>query len=405
MKKNFYVTAILLSVLFSTLQTSAQSSDDVLNILVKKGTITQHEADSIRSASAIKQKEIIEKEKFFPVSAGGKLFQISGYTQARYQYFQNQKVTPSSAFDVRRARLDFTGSFDPKWSYRLLIDFVGNSGAKGTAPTGGSLLSPLLLDAYVVYKPFDDYLKFTAGQFILPFSLENNSPDRTLETVDRSQVVNALVARKGDASNSLIDSIGNQNGRDIGVQASGSLIKLQDRNFLVDYYIGLFNGAGIDVADNNKNKDVSTRLVLHPFSILSIGASYYNGYDIFTSGRSGNRFRWGGELALNYKAFALESEIITAQDGNNLAPHIDHQGGYAQASYFFVPKKFQFVLKYDTYNPNTNVTGLQSTYYIGGLNYFFNSYSKIQVDYRKADGKGAINNGNDLFSAQFQIAF
>jgi hypothetical protein len=51
------------------------------------------------------------------------------------------------------------------------------------------------------------------------------------------------------------------------------------------------------------------------------------------------------------------------------------------------------------------VAGLQSTYYIGGLNYFFNSYSKIQVDYRKADGKGAVNNGNDLFSVQYQIAF
>jgi len=404
MKNLSLIIAILFSILLTALCTSAQTTDDVLNILIKKGTITQQEADSIRAEAAIKKQQEIAKEKFFPVSAGGKLFQISGYTQARYQYFQNQKVTPASAFDIRRARLDFTGSFDPKWSYRLLIDFVGASGATGTAATGGSLLSPLLLDAYVVYRPFDDYLKLTAGQFILPFSLENLSPDRNLETIDRSQVVNALVARKGDASNGIVDSIGNQNGRDLGIQASGSFFKFQGRN-LVDYSIGLFNGAGIDVADNNKNKDVSTRLVLHPFSILSIGASYYNGYDKFTDGRTGDRFRWGGELALNYKTLSLESEIITAQDANTLSKHYDHQGGYIQASYFLVPKKFQVVLKYDTYNPNTNVMGLQSTYYILGVNYFFNSFTKIQVDYRKADGLGAVNNGNDLFSAQFQIAF
>jgi phosphate-selective porin OprO/OprP len=402
---------LTITVLFFGPKASAQTPDDVLNILVQKGTITQQEADSLRAEDAIRKQAAIAKEKFFPVSAGGKLFQISGYTQVRYQYFDNQKLNPSSAFDIRRARLDFTGSFDPKWSYRLLIDFVGSSaqtgtinGASLTAPTSGSLLSPTLLDAYVVYKAFDNYLKFTAGQFILPFSLENNSADRNLETIDRSQVVSALVARKGDGSNGLVDSIGNQNGRDIGIQASGNLIKFQDRN-LVDYYVGVFNGAGIDVTDNNKSKDVSTRIVAHPLSILSVGASYYNGYDKFTDGTTGDRFRWGGELALNYKALAIESEIISGQDGNTLSKHIDHQGGYAQASYYFVPKKLQLVFKYDAYNPNTNLANLTSTYYIPGVNYYFTSFSKIQLDYRFADGKGSVNHGNDLLSVQFQIAF
>jgi phosphate-selective porin OprO/OprP len=402
--------AIIILVLSASI-VKAQSPDDILNILIKKGTITQQDADSIRAEAAIKKQEAIAKEKAFPVSAGGKLFQISGYTQVRYQYFQNQKLTPASGFDIRRARLDFTGSFDPKWSYRLLIDFVGSSGQTGsingtslTAPTSGSLLAPTLLDAYAVYKPFGDYLKFTAGQFSIPLSLENASPDRTLETVDRSQVVNALVARKGDGSNGIVDSIGNQNGRDIGIQASGNLFKFQDRN-IVDYYVGLFNGAGIDVADNNKSKDLATRIVLHPLSFLSIGGSYYNGYDKFTDGTNADRFRWGGELAINYNALAVEGEILSGQDGNTLSRHYDHKGGYAQASYFFLPKKLQAVFKYDTYDPNTNAKNLTSTYYILGVNYYFTSFSKIQLDYRKADGKGAVNHDNDLFSAQFQIAF
>lgn len=398
-----------LSLFFSTVK--AQSNNDILNLLVQKGTITQLEADSLRADDALKQQDIKAKQKIFPVNSGGKLLQIDGYTQVWFQDFQRQTSNPQNGFSIKRARLDLKGSFDPKFDYRLQVDFVGSSAQTGAvsgnslvAPTGGSLLSPTLLDGYIVYKPFRDYAKFTAGQFYIPFALENVTPDNTLEIIDRSQVVEALVARKGDPSNGLVDSVGNQNGRDIGIQANGSVISYNGGN-LVDYYIAYLNGAGIDVADNNKNKDISTRLVVHPLSFIDIGASYYNGYDKFTGGTSGDRFRWGGELAINYKAFDLRSEIITGQDGNTLAKHIDHQGGYIQAGYFFVPKKLQIVAKYDTYDPNTNAMGLQSTYYILGVNYIFNSWSKIQVNYRKADGKGSVNSNNDLVYTQFQIQF
>jgi phosphate-selective porin OprO/OprP len=369
----------------------AQTSDDVLNLLVAKGTITQHEADSLRADYAIKQQDIKAKQTLLPVNSFGKL-SLDGYTQVRYQYFQNQTVVPANGFDVRRARLDLTGSIGSQFDFRTQIDF------------GGTAVTPL--DLYIVYKPFKDYLKFTAGQFYVPFSVENVTSDKSLDFIDRSQVVNALVARKGDGSNNLVDSIGNQNGRDVGLQASGSLISFNGGKF-VDYYVALLNGAGINAVDNNKSKDIATRVVIHPFKVLDLGASYYNGSDKFTSPAPlyQDRIRWGGELAFNYKAFTLRSEIIAGQDGNTLQKHIDHEGGYAQAGYFFVPQKFQFVLKYDTYDPNTTHTGSQSTYYIAGVNYFFNSWAKLQVDYRKADGKGAINSNNDLFSTQLQIAF
>jgi len=398
------ITFIISAFILFSFAAKAQTTDDILNVLVAKGTITQQDADSLRADYAIKQQDIKAKQKAFPVNAGGKSFNISGYTQVRFQDFQKQTVNPQNGFDIRRARLDFTGSFDPKFDYRLQADFVGSTGATGTAATGGALLSPTLLDAYIVYKPFKDYLKFTAGQFYVPFSLENVSSDRSLDFIDRSQVVNALVARKGDGSNGLVDSLGNQNGRDLGIQASGSVIPYNGGN-LVDYYVAYLNGAGIDVVDNNKNKDVSARLVVHPYTGLDVGASYYNGYDKFTGGTSGDRFRWGYELAYTYKAFNLKTEIISGQDGNTLSKHVDHQGGYVQAGYFFVPKKFQVVAKYDTYDAVEGKLNGQSTYYILGANYYFNSWAKIQADYRKADGKGATNSNNDLFVTQLQIAF
>src|SRR5580700_8131198 len=170
---------------FSVEFVRAQTTGDLLNLLVQKGTITQKEADSIHSDFSAKQRASDIKSDSFPLAIG-RLLHLSGYTQIRYQNFQ--EPTKNNGFNVPRARLDFQGDFSTKWNYRLLIDFVGASGANGTAPTGGALVSPELLDAFIAYKPVD-FLKITAGQFLLPFSQEYLTPDRSLETIDRSQVV------------------------------------------------------------------------------------------------------------------------------------------------------------------------------------------------------------------------
>jgi hypothetical protein len=391
---------ILLALIAVSKNTNAQTTDDLLNLLTKKGTITQTEADSIRTTYAAKQRDNNARLDSFPLSLG-RLLRLSGYTQVRYQNYQQSGK--NNEFDIRRARLDFQGDFSSKWNYRLLIDFVGSTGATGTAPTGGALVSPTLLDGFIAYKPFD-FLKITAGQFTIPFSLENVTQDRTLETIDRSQVVTALVARKGDASNGLVDSIGNQNGRDIGIQLSGSFIRIENR-YLADYYIALLNGAGINTVDNNSSKDIDARIVLHPFKILDIGTSYYNGFDRFTSSptKNQNRIRWGAEAALNLNLLSVKGEYIKGQDGNSNP--INHEGWYMQGSYFLWANHLQGVFRYDVYDPNTVKlkNDVTSTYYVFGLNYFFNVWTKLQVNYSRRTESTNIN--NDVFTAQLQLAF
>ena len=379
---------------------NAQTSEDLLKLLTRKGTITQAESDSLSNAYVFKNNRS-DKSDTLPIIYLGNNIRLTGFTQLRYQNYQ-QAGKPDE-FDIRRARLDFQGNFAKQWDYRLLVDFVGASGATGSAPTGGALTSPTLLDAYIAYKPFKNF-KITAGQQLLPFSLENQTPDRTLETIDRSQVVNALVGRKGDASNGLVDSIGNQNGRDVGVVVSGNLLKTGSNTFFLDYYLGLFNGAGINVVDNNQSKDFSTRLVFHPIKNLCIGGSFYDGFDRFTSNtaKDQSRIRWGGELAYKYKSFAFASEYLRGQEGNNNP--IIHEGWYAQASYFFVPKKLQGVLKLDTYDQNINKAGLKNSYYIFGANYLFNAWSKVGVNYSWRTESGA-STANDVLTVQLQLAF
>ena len=371
----------------------AQNPDDLLNLLTKKGTITKSEADSLKQLYSAKQDSA-------PLTLGRNL-KLSGYTQVYYQNYEQPGKT--DGFNVRKVRLDLQGNFSPVWDYRVLVDFVGASGATGTAATGGALIAPTLLDGFITYKPYS-FFKITAGQFLIPFSIESLTADRNLETIDRSQVVSALAARKGDASNGLVDSIGNQNGRDIGVQVSGSLFKIHHR-YLLDYYVAVINGAGINTLDNNQSKDLATRFVLHPFSFLDLGTSYYNGFDKFTSSttKSQERVRLGFEATAQLNDFAFKSELIKGWDGNKNP--IEHEGWYVQASYFLLHNRLQGVFRYDVYDPNTAKSARleTSTYYVYGLNYFFNKWTKFQVDYSRRTGTPNI--GVNVFNAQLQLAF
>jgi phosphate-selective porin OprO/OprP len=403
-----FTTALFLGSLLWTITAHAQTADDILNILTKKGTLTQQEADSIRRESATRQRQNEAIADSFPLRLGRSL-NLSGYSQVVYQNFEHPvagKIT--DGFSIKRARLDFQGHFSSQFDYRLLVDFVGQSGANGTAPTGGQQISPFLVEANITYKPFT-WLNVKAGQMIVEFSQESVTQDRNLDLIERSQVVNALVARKGDAANGLVDSVGNQNGRDIGIQLNGSLLRTQDR-YLLDYYIQLLDGAGINTLDNNQSKDLDARLVLHPLRVLSLGGSYYDGFDRFTGtpAKDQLRTRWGLEADLELNNLAVKSEYIHGQDGTtNLKTGTGatfHQGWYGQVGYFILPRHLQGVFRYDWYDPNTAKSQVNSTYYDFGLNYFFNVWTKVQVYYSLRNQQGPTIN-NNMFEAQLQLAF
>ncbi len=198
-------TVLLLSILFSAIASKAQHpdsyrDDDLLNVLTQKGVLSQKEADSIRADQAIKEQKRKEKENQHGITIGSRALQISGLIQTEYEGFQQTGV--NNTFLLHRARLDVKGDIDDNWNYEVYTEFAGTT---------------KLLDAYTTYK-IADYLKFTAGQFKVPFSLESLIQDSQLDFIDRSQVVNALAGRSTDV-------IGNQNGRDIGIQIKRQLCK------------------------------------------------------------------------------------------------------------------------------------------------------------------------------------
>ena len=366
------IAAIILLVM--NLNNYAQTTNDVLNLLIKNKTITQGEADSIRAEAAIKQQETDANRKSFLVSASRPV-QLSGYTQVRYQFLQ--QTGKVDGFDIRRARLDLQGNVSPYFSYKLLTDFAG---------------SPKILEAYAEIK-INNYINFTAGEAKLPFSFENLLSDSKLEMPDRSQVVEALVSRSTDV-------IGNQNGRDVGVQLGGFAWKHAKR-FIFEYKFGVFNGAGINISDNNNNKDIAGRLVAHPLSELTLGGSFYSGNGFYGTPAAANHVRNRVGLEANYenKVFFARSEYIEGKDGA-----VGRNGWYAETGCFVIPSKLQFVLRYDIYDPNRSLSNNTVTLYQAGATYHFNSWSKIQALFTTIK-KESASKTNNTGVIQYQISF
>jgi phosphate-selective porin len=370
-------TVLLLSILFSALISKAQQNEDLLNVLIKKGVITQQEADSIRSDQAVKEqaKKDKDKQNQHGITIGSRALQISGLVQTEYEGFQQTGV--NNTFLLHRARLDVKGDIDDKWNYEVYTEFAGTT---------------KLLDAYTTCK-IADFLKFTAGQFKVPYSLESLIADSQLDFIDRSQVVNALSGRSTDV-------IGNQNGRDIGIQINGSFVKIDGR-YLFDYTLGLFNGAGYDVTtDNNGHKDFAGRFSVHPITDLKVSADFYNGQGNYgTPAKNQKRDRGGFDARYVVGGLGLQAEYDYGTDGI-----IKRNGWYGQATYFVIPSRLQLAAKYDTYDPNEIATNVKTNYYTGGVNYFFNNWARLAVDYidRREEGTQVKNN---LFEAQLQVTF
>lgn len=378
MKKVLLIFIFLGGLVFTS---KAQSTDDVLNLLVQRNVVSQKDADSIRAEAAIASQANLAKVKSFPVNAGKKIT-IAGYSQVRYQALD--ETGKIDGFDIRRVRLDVKGNISPYWSYRVQFDLAG---------------SPKLIDAYAELK-LNDQFNFTIGQAKIPFSLENLTSSNKLELIDRSQAVEALVARGKDVG-------GNQNGRDIGIQLGGTILKLKDRP-VVDYRLGLYNGSGINAADNNEKKDYAARLIVHPVVGLDISGALYNGSrfvpevktgTVTTPAKNVDRNRYGFDLNYDLKNLALRGEYIHGTDDQ-----IDREGYYLQAGYYFLQKKLQLIAKYDFYDSDKAKADNASTWYVFGANYNFNTNTRLQFNYTIKQEEGT-NIDNNLASIQFQIGF
>jgi hypothetical protein len=178
---------------------------------------------------------------------------------------------------------------------------------------------------------------------------------------------------------------------------------------VIDYRLGVYNGAGINTVDNNEGKDIAARLIVHPVVGLDISAALYDGSRfvpevktgtvVTTPSKTVNRDRFGLDLSYDLKNFSVRSEYISGKDDQT-----EREGYYVLGGYYFFQKKVQLVAKYDFYDTDKSKADNASTWYVLGANYNFNANTKLQFNYSIKQEEGTSID-NNFANVQLQIGF
>jgi len=305
-----------------------------------------------------------DKDKKESPSLGvSKALKLSGWTQVQYVDWK----TGVDSFSLRRSRWTLGGDVLKNLHYKIQIDFAK---------------TPTLLDATMDYE-FSKAFLVRAGQFIIPFSLENVTGTADLDMINRSVPEERLAPGRDNSAQ----------GRDIGVSVFGTYS-------MVDYTAAVLNGSGINKADVNDQKDLAGRVVFRPLEHLAVGGSVYLGKQSATADAPlVKRDKAGLELALIYPRVSLKAEYFYAKDDA-----ISRDGWYVQGGYFFLPKKVQALLKAEALDTNRHLDGDRINRYTAGVNWFIAGRTKLQINYEIYDGELGKND-NQAFLAQLQVAF
>ena len=186
---------------------------------------------------------------------------FSGYGMVQYQA-EDEDGKEHNEFNLRLVRLALDGRIANDWYWKAQLQINGNTSTLGS--------SPRLVDLFAEWQKYK-FIRVKAGQFKRPFTFENPMHPITQGFMSYSQNVSKLAG--------FSDRTGEQasNGRDIGVQIQGDLIKDSRGRELLHYQVGVFNGEGINKKDADNRKDIIGGLWVMPIKGLRIGAFGWTG--------------------------------------------------------------------------------------------------------------------------------
>ncbi len=309
-----------------------------------------------------------------PSSEGIKVF---GFLQAQYE--SHYTDPGKNGFSFERSRLGVMGKIPYDFSYYVVAEF-----SPFISP------NPYLLDAFITYDRYS-WSRISLGSFKTPFGLETNTACSGLTTIYRSTATLQMVAPF----------------RDLGVVLMGGT-----DSTLFTYQLGLMNGSGLGKFDNNTKKDVVGRVVFKPLDFLKIGGSFRYGFPSYLNDKD-SRTTFGAELQAKYSGFTLLGEYISDQgdynrdlgggcSGNLIELGENRSGGYVTMSYLS-KWNLEPVFRYDFFDSG-NTSKYKENNMTFGLNYFFNDWTRLQVNYMYR-AESPVEVPNDELVLQVQVKF
>lgn len=352
---------------------------------------------------------------------------FSGYVMSQYQY-SDQDSKESNSFNIRMVRMALEGRLMKDFYWKVQLQVNGNTSDLGS--------SPRMVDAFAEWQKYEAF-KIKAGQFKRPFTFENPMHPITQGFMGYSQNVSKLAGFSDRAGEHA------SNGRDIGVQIQGDLIKNAAGRNLLHYQVGVFNGQGTNHKDVDQRKDVIGGIWVSPVKGLRIGAFGWTGssarkgtWDVTDANHnvvknedgsvkthsgvrslSKNRYAFSAEYAAN--DWTVRSEYIHSQgygftksltSGKETDCNVNYAAG-DQADGFYalmiapvISKKLYAKARYDLYRPRAE-WGTSRTQYEIGANYWIGKSIMIGAEYARINDRSLAKPDYNMIDVEFDVKF
>lgn len=303
---------------------------------------------------------------------------VSGLINLRYGYDSGSET---NSFDIRRTRLAVSGEIGPKIDYKFQAEFGGGS---TTSAAYGKLI-----DAFVRFK-FAKEFNAQVGQFKVEYSQETLDGPASWVTIENPQAVAKL--------NGYNDESGlKANSRDVGIRFYGGFGHKEGFD-IVSYKIGLYNGNGINLKDNDKKKDFAGLLYINPIKELTITYGQYLGH--YTKAITSDslvtidRNRRSAGLTFKKNDLFFRSEYLGGKTDKT-----EHQGFYATFAYTF-KHGIQPLVSYSYYQKNRDTKVDNQNDFQIGLNWKANKWIRTQVAYTYTKYTDSNKDSKNLIEAQ-----
>ncbi|MBR5697705.1 MAG: hypothetical protein IKX44_03650 [Prevotella sp.] len=308
------------------------------------------------------------------VAIGDKLsLTLNGYGQAHYEMTHDGEENPND-FQVKRVILIGNAAVGRHLRALVMVDVAAQAANRR-------------LHEYYLQWNFSDAVKVRMGQFKQPFMYENILIPTLLGALNMTEGTRYMAGIAGDPLQ------GAMVGRDLGVMATGDLLRQPDGHAFLNYSLGLFNGAGMNTRDNNRAKDLIGMLQVYPVKDWMLTTSFILGhghaltdspYGDILAGQNYRRLRWSAGSQWKHGPLLLRSELTLGRNRD-----VRSRAFYAEAWWQVLPK-LDLVVNYDYLNRNVDLSheeqqqyaiNTESHNYTAGLQYWLWRQCRVASQY------------------------
>ncbi len=305
--------------------------------------------------------------------------------KTRFEALEEDAKLPENktGFRLTLVEVGAKGALSEQWSYRFVLN---------------AALEVTPLDFYGEYQPLSK-LKVRAGQFKIPFGRQEISRTGELVLPDRAALAQL-------APN-----------RDTGIMVHGDLTSW------LAYSAGTFNGEGRNLARNINNSFLNAgRIVITPYGQrsdtgeslrkrnngLSLGVNA--GHNIHGDLQNAREILWGADVSFLSRRFGFIGEYGEARFSPPASTRLGDyrkRGFYLQPIYMAMLDRWEWVIRYERFDPNTTQSGLkeqnEESIWLGTNLYLDDGRETIQLAYGKhAELEGLESNNNQII-LQLQV--